>query len=148
MTTKYTDWLSAVSAGTFNVNNVNLNVRLVIEDYIPDKAHKPADVDKYIITAVSTIVDNYFSSNGMGSITELTRERLKEGLLAFPDAVMVEIDRLITDPTKHENLKRVISGNPDPMREGMFWTDLKENGVKYLVFESVQHGCLCFCEEL
>jgi hypothetical protein len=143
MTTKYTDWLRAYDNGTFNVVDVDITVRLVSDNYIPDESHKPADVEPYIIKGVSVLLDDFFSINGMGAIIETTQAKLQIGLTAFAEVVGEEIDKVITDETRRENLKKAIQ-NP----EGNFWQVLKDNGVKYLVFESVEHGVLTWCEEL
>jgi len=149
MTTKYQAWLNAYSAGTFDVTNVDMNCRLVTEDYVPDVNHTPTDVEPYIIKVVSVLVEDFFSSNQMGSILDLTKERLQEGLYAFPYEVGLEIDRVFPgeeNEEKREKIKQLIQ-SPDPMH-GDLWRELKENGIKYLVFESLAHGVLTFCEEI
>lgn len=145
-TVRYSDWLNSVSAGTFNPDSVNMNVKLVLDEYVPGEAHKPADVEKYIIQGVSVIVNDYFSRNPMSNIIDEVKAKMELAFDAFPGEIAQEIDRVVPDETKREKLKELIT-MPNPEVHNR-WMKLKENGVGYFVFESVDHGILCFCEEV
>mgnify|MGYP001564098249 CR=1 FL=1 len=147
MTTRYNDWLTAVSGGTFDVTKVNLNIKLVAEDYVPDEAHKPADVDKYIINGVSAIVNDYFCMNSMSNILDTIKAKMELGFQTFPYEIGLEIERVFFgEPEKAEKLKQLVQMRGD--NNYQLWHDLKENGIKYFVAESTVHGVLCFCEEI
>lgn len=145
-TTRYAEWLQNVSDGTFNPNNVNMNVKLVLDEYVPDEAHHPADVQKYIIQGVSVIVNDFFASNPMSNIIDEVKSKMELGFDAFPSEIAQEIDRVVTDETKREKLKELMT-MPNPEMHDR-WMQLKENGVGYFVFESAELGILCFCEEV
>ena len=147
-TVRYNQWLAKVSSGEFDVTNVNMNVRLVTEDYIPNEDDTPADVTPYILNGVSVIVNDYFCTNPMSNILDTIKDKIELGFNLFPDVISAQIDAKIADETKREKLKQLIGM---PAQEGnnyQFWNDLKENGIKYFVLESTEHGILTFCEEI
>jgi len=147
-TFRYSDWLEKVSLNEFNPNNVNLNVKLVTDEYVPDQSHSPADVDKYIINGVSTIVENYFSANSMANIIDRVKEKMVLGFQTFPAEISAEIARVFPGDyykEKREKLQQLIMM---PEARQQLWRELKENGIGYFVFESPEHGILCFCESV
>lgn len=146
MTTRYSDWLNSVSEGKFDPTNVNMNVKLVLDEYVPSEMHKPVDVEKYIIQGISVIVNDFFASNPMSNIIDEVKAKMEIGFEAFPSEISQEIDRVVLDETKREKLKEVIT-MPNPETHDR-WMQLKENGIGYFVFESAELGILCFCEEV
>jgi hypothetical protein len=149
-TLRYNQWLQLVSLDDsdplkFDVTKVDLNVMLVTDEYQPDLDHKPVDVDKYIVKGVSVIVDDFFSTHGIGDVIDEVKDKMVIGFKAFPAEIAKEVDRVFTDKTKAEKIKQLIQ-NPD--NNFQLWKELKENGVGYFVFESPEHGSLCFCETI
>jgi hypothetical protein len=149
-TIRYTQWLQLVNLDDsdplkFDVSNVDLNVKLVSEDYQPHADHKPIDVDKYIINGVSAIVDDFFATHGMSDIIDEVKSKMVMGFKYFPAEIAKEVDRVFTDKAKAEKVKQLIQ-NPD--NNFQLWQELKENGVGYFVFESPEHDSLCFCETI
>ena len=147
MTVRYLEWLDSVSNGTFDPSNVNMNVKLVLDEYTPSETHKPVDVEKYIIQGVSLIIDDFFSSNPMSNIVDEVKAKMEIAFEMFPYEISQEIDRVVTDEEKREKLKGLIT-MPSPDQHLDLWMQLKENGVGYFVFESAELGILCFCEEV
>ena len=146
-TTVYNDYYSAYDNGLFDIRNVNFNVKLVSEDYVPDPSHKPADVKKYIITSLGALKGNVIATKSMGEIIELMKEKTKKDIEENKETAIANVEAIFADrPEKLEKLKQNIE-----MEDGNdwnWWETLKENGIKYFVIESPNLKILCFCEEL
>ena len=143
-TIRYNEWLQKVSSGEFDLSKATMNVKLVAETYVPEESHTQADITPYILAGVAVIVDDYFSSNGMGNIIDTVKEKMLTGIKLFPDVVSKEIDRCF-DGEQAEKMKQLTM---NPENNYQFWKDLKENGIKYFVFSSYEYDCLTFVEEI
>ena len=147
-TIRYNQWLAKVSGGQFDVSNVNMNVRLVTFDYVPNENDTPANVTPYILNGVSVIVDDYFCTNPMSNILDTIKAKMEQAFKMFPDVVIAEFNKKIADVDKQEKFHRLIMQPGHDQNSYQLWNDLKECGIKYFVLESTEHGILTFCEEI
>lgn len=143
-TIRYNEWLQKVSSGEFDLAKATMNVMLVAETYVPDENHTQANITPYILAGVAVIVDDFFSTNGMSNILDTVKEKMFAGIKLFPDVVAKEIDRCFKGE-QAEKLKAIVQS---PENSFKFWQDMKENGIKYFVFNSSEYDCLTFVEEI
>jgi hypothetical protein len=147
MTTVYNDYYKAYQDKTLDIANVNFNLKLVTEHYTPDVAHKPADVDKYVINGLSVLVAKDIVTDTMSEIIDKAKENMLIAFESFPYEIGLEIDRLfVADKEKADKLKQLIQMPTTDNRN--IWNDLKENGITWFVFEEATLGILCFCEPI
>jgi hypothetical protein len=147
MTTKYLEYLHGYDTHLFDIGNVSVNAKLVVDTYAPSNTHHVADVEDYIIAAVDIITGDDWIKLGVGELVDKCKARLLEGIRLDPELIKSQIDGLIADEDKREKLKAAIDIPEGDYTRDM-WRELIENGAKFLVTEFTSKGVLMFCEEL
>lgn len=140
MTTKYLEYLGAYDKKIIDLENVNINVKLVLDSYVPDPSHKPSDVQDYILAAVDVITKNDIKRLTMGELVELCQSAFEEGLLLDPELIIGQVEE-----DKKEFFREALQLQPGRPFD---WMKMKELGVKYFVVEYSEEDILCWCEEI
>lgn len=148
MTIVYNDYYQAYNSGMINLNDVILNVKLVLDTYIPDITDKPNDVQDYIIASLNTFEKDAVMRDSMSKLIEDAKASLLEGIKTHSGIIMEEVNMLIADETKRMNINNAITQANSQQTNYDFWRILQENGITQLVVEAPTLDILCWCEPL
>ena len=76
MTTIYNTYYPNIQDGKINLTKVNFSAYVVDSTYMPDEAHKKADVTGRVITLRQVLVEGDISTLTMSEIIEKVKEKL------------------------------------------------------------------------
>ena len=144
MTTVYNAYYAANQDLTLNINNVDFNVKLVTDSYVPNPDDTPEIVTPYVINALSTFVGNDITTKTMSDLIDKAKARMETAFRLFPDVIRWEVNRVVGDQEKAEKIVQIMTMNSEPQK---LWSDLREYGFQF-VAEYPELGILCFSEPI
>jgi siroheme synthase (precorrin-2 oxidase/ferrochelatase) len=103
-----------------------------------------------VIISAEYLGENAMVTKGMGEITQMIKEKIKEEIGKNSGEVFEKIEKMFgDDPDKIQRIQEALMTPDNPDSENReFWEKLKEEGIKYFVVEYLPLSILCFCEEI